>query len=84
MASRSEVEERDKLPMFFYIPSFLSFRLLAEALKVIVKVLCGYGVNAVVMFKPDIFTILNIYSGKANIKPYIFRFSGNTLSMNIF
>ena len=66
-------ENREELPVFFYIPSFLALNLVIETAKLILETMEDMNIDKTLMFKPDLFTHHEIYSNTVvGIKPYIY------------
>ena len=64
--------ENVELPVIVYIPSALDFDLVKKVKDVIKKIMGEFEVEKPIFFKPDIFSANNIYSGRSDIRPYIF------------
>jgi len=75
IASRKEIDKKEELPLFFYIPSFLSLKTIIETANTIVEIIKKYGIGKTVFFKPHLFTKSGIHSGKGPFKPYIYAIS---------
>lgn len=67
----NNVENRD-LPVIVYVPSVFDFELVMKVKDVIRSVMREFEVEKSIFFKPDVFTDNNIYSGRSDIRPYIF------------
>ncbi len=65
---------KSELPVIIYAPSAIAVKYVTNAAKVMKKVLKEFHVDKKIFFKPDVFTIKGIYSGKASHKSYIYIF----------
>ena len=71
-----EEPDRDEQPVIVYIPSFLAVNTVGEVAEVMLGVLEEFGIDKLVMFKPDTFTYAGIYSDTVKwMKPYIYMTS---------
>jgi hypothetical protein len=59
-------------PVIVYIPSAFDFDLVRKVKDVIKKIMREFDVEKPIFFKPDIFSVNDIYSGRSDIRPYIF------------
>lgn len=63
---------RDQVPLIFYTPSFLAVDQVFEVLEAIRSVLKRYNLSLNIYYKPDIFTVSDIYFEHKRLKPYIY------------
>ena len=73
LARARDYAERRDLPVIVYVPSALAPRFVAETAATLWRVLEGFpGEGRRLMFKPDLFTLKGVYTGRAKHKPYIY------------
>ncbi len=71
-----EESDRDEQPVIVYVPSFLAVNIVEEVAEVILEALEEFGIDKLVMFKPDTFTYVGIYSDTVKgMKSYIYMTS---------
>ena len=74
MSGREEFSTEKELPIIIYVPIAFATHHIIEVAEVMRRVLDGFHINERRMFfKPDLFTIKGVYSGKTNQKPYIYE-----------
>ena len=76
--------DRDEQPVIIYVPSFLAANMVKEVAEVVLEVLEEFGIDKLVMFKPDTFTYAGIYSDTVKgIKSYIYMTSLRLKSIKV-
>lgn len=71
-----EGPDRDEQPVIVYVPSFLAINIIRKIAEVVLEALEEFGIDKLVMLKPDIFTYAGIYSNTVTrMKPYIYMTS---------
>jgi len=70
------MREGGERPVVVYVPNFLAVNMINDVAEVILDVLNRLGIDKPLLFKPDVFTQEDIYSGSAGVmKPYIYMTS---------
>ncbi|BCU69924.1 hypothetical protein [Stygiolobus caldivivus] len=64
--------DKDELPVIVYVPSAFDFENVLRVKGVLTEVMEEFDVNKNILFKPDVFSANEIYSGRSDIKPYIY------------
>ncbi len=60
-------ENKDERPVIVYVPSFLAVSVVRRVAEIIVEILRDFKVDKLVMFKPDTFTLENIYGRRSYV-----------------
>jgi hypothetical protein len=72
----TEEPDEDGQPVIIYVPSFLATGIVREVAEVVLEVLGEFGINKLVMFKPDTFTHRGTQDSRVRgLKPYIYATS---------
>ena len=69
---REEYNSRKELPIIIYVPVSFATHYIVEVAEVMKSVLDEFYVSKKMFFKPDLFTMKGVYSGKVNHRPYIY------------
>ncbi len=74
VSNKRDYKTKKELPIIVYSPSSIAPEYIAEAARVIKDTLERHNIYKKMFYKPDIFTVKGIYSGRKDFKPYIYTY----------